>query len=629
MHDFDDAPSNTSGNRPFTEVLEAAVSRRTAIVGGLAAATAALVGPSIARASGELAGAPLNDNVDASGASDSASDELVGFRPSANPGGPDPTISDDYRYHVLIPWGTPLFPGVPELDPEHVELNSAADQERQVGLGHDAIWFFADDDGRSNTSGVLCINHEFASNEHCLRQADPDGLDDVRRSQAAHGVSVVELARHDAMWTPVVPGRRNRRITPNTPVSFSGPAAASKLLRNTAGNATVGTVNNCAHGVTPWGTYLTCEENFNGNFGTEDPTWQPSPAQARYGLTSTGAGYGWHRFDDRWDLADPAYENECNRFGWVVEIDPHDPASTPCKRTALGRFKHEGVAMTVGRGGRMVAYMGDDQRFDYIYKFVSADDHHTMRAAGRSPLDEGTLYVARFDDDQTGEWLELSPRHPQLADKPIDWILVNARVAADIVGATPMDRPEWVTVGPDEELYCALTNNVERGQPGQPGPDAANPAAPNVSGHIIRWRDEDGHIGTRFSWDIFVMASDTHPDNGGNRAGAFSSPDGLWADPEGRLFVQTDGAQPFGNNQLLVADIARGEFRRLFAGVAGDEVTGLAVTPDRRTLFCNVQHAGGGNPDVTNFPVPGRQGPQVPRDATIAITRRDGGVVGS
>jgi secreted PhoX family phosphatase len=387
------------------------------------------------------------------------------------------------------------------------------------------------------------------------------------------------------------------------------------------GNAPAGTVNNCANGYTPWGTYLTCEENFNGYFGAVDE-FVPTEEQARYGFTDTGFGYGWHVFDERWDLNKNAGEE--NRFGWIVEIDPHDPGAPPVKHTAMGRFKHEGFAFTTGRGGRAVGYMGDDQRFDYIYKFVSTSNWKSMRARGTSPFSEGTLYVARFDEDGTGEWLALTIDNPALAARFADQaeLLTYARIAADILGATPMDRPEWTSVAPNGDVYCTLTNNSRRTQA-----DAVNPEAPNNNGHIIRWRDADNHVGTTFEWDIFVLCTDILGSDH-----EFTDPDGLWADPDGRIFIETDGGQPNGgNNQMVVADSYTEEFRRLFTGVTSDEITGLTVTPDRRTLFCNTQHPGNGDPTRTNFPVLNDppDGTTIPRDATFVITRKDGGIVGS
>jgi hypothetical protein len=268
--------------------------------------------------------------------------------------------------------------------------------------------------------------------------------------------------------------------------------------------------------------------------------------------------------------------------------------------------------------------MGDDERFDYIYKFVSDGNWNAMRAQGLSPLDEGKLYAARFNDDGTGDWLELTIDNPLLAAMFNDQaeVLTYARMAADLLGATPMDRPEWTTVARNGDVYGTLTNNSRRTVP-----DAANPQAPNPDGHIIRWRDSDQHTGTTFEWDIFVLASDYY-----GTEDTFGSPDGIWADPDGRIFIQTDGGQPDGlNNQMLVADPYSGDIRRILEGVAGDEVTGIAVTPDRRTMFANLQHPGEGDPTATNFPVlnPVPDGITIPRDATLVITRKDGGIIGS
>lgn len=245
----------------------------------------------------------------------------------------------------------------------------------------------------------------------------------------------------------------------------------------------------------PWGTYLTCEENFNGYFGSTSSTWKASTEEARYGINANGFGYDWHKYDQRFDRAQPGYQNEINRFGWVVEIDPENPKAKPIKRTALGRIKHEGAEVVVGKNNRVVVYMGDDERFDYIYKFVSAGDWKKMVAAGKSPLDEGTLYAARFNDDGTGNWLELSPNNPALASWTIDKILVHTRLAADLAGATKMDRPEWIATGADGWQYGTLTNNSNRGRSGQPGINAANPIAQNTDGHIIRWKDSNGNLG--------------------------------------------------------------------------------------------------------------------------------------
>ena len=545
----------------------------------------------------------------------------INFEPVtlAEGNGPVPVISPDYSYDVLIPWGDPLQPGGPVFN----YPPNSADQALQVGIGHDGMTFFPFRRGKlgqkSNSHGLLAINHEFGSNDHVLGKPYPESLEDVRTSQHAHGVGIVEIKQRRGQWQ-TVNSRFARRIHVNTPVAFSGPVAGSALLENPAGNEPQGTVNNCANGETPWGTYLTCEENFNGYFGATGD-WNATVEDLRYGLTPFGFGYGWHEYDARFDLSNDDYRNEKHRFGWVVEIDPMDPTARPVKRTALGRFKHEGAEMTVGLGGRVVVYMGDDERFDYIYKFVSARNWKVMRAQGISPLDEGALFVARFNDDGSGEWLELTIDNPALAAVFSDQaeVLTFARKAADILGATKMDRPEWTSVGPDGSVYCTLTNNSRRTVA-----DGPNPLAPNFDGHIIRWRDSMRHIGRRFHWDIFLIAENTH-----GTEESFSSPDGIWADPEGRVFIQTDGGQKDGlNNQMLVADARTGEIRRLLTGVTDDEITGIATTPDRKTLFVNIQHPGNGNPAVTNFPAP-QDGVTIPRDCTLVIRRKDGGVIGS
>jgi secreted PhoX family phosphatase len=250
-----------------------------------------------------------------------------------------------------------------------------------------------------------------------------------------------------------------------------------------------------------------------------------------------------------------------------------------------------------------------------------------MVAAGKSPLDEGTLYVARFNDDGTGDWLELSTSNPALAGWSLEKILVYTRMAADLAGATKMDRPEWITVGPDGDVYCTLTNNTQRGTTGRATVNASNPTVANKWGHIVRWRDAKQHTGLTFSWDMFALAANVS-DSAGQM---FGSPDGIWADKDGRVFVQTDGEQPGGNNdQMLVADAGSKQFKRIFTGVKGCEVTGVAVTPARDVMFVNIQHPGDGDPKVSNFPEPftGATGP-VPRDCTIVITRKNGDVIGS
>jgi secreted PhoX family phosphatase len=577
--DHDDYISNESGNLPFTEVLARYRSRREVLGGGVAAAAAFLSANALA---GGLQG---NQPRNQKGA-------LVNFTavPVAGGGGTTPRVSSDYSWQPLIPWGTPLYEGA----------------EDTVGIGHDGMHFFPLN--KSGTHGLLAINHEYGDNPIVLEgRSTPADIEDVRWSQYNHGASVVEIAKQGNAWVTANTTGCARRVTANTPVAFSGPVAGSALLENAAGNAPQGTINNCANGFTPWGTYLTCEENFNNYFGA-NAAWTASAMDKRYGVSAGGSAYGWHLFDPRFDLSNPDYANERNRFGWVVEIDPFNAEQMPVKRTALGRVKHEGIALVEGHNQRVVGYMGDDQAFDYIYKFVSEGNWKSMMARGLHPLDHGKLFVARFNEDGTCDWLELTIDNPALAAEFSSQaeVLVYTRRASDLLGATPMDRPEWTTVAPNGLVYCTLTNNT-----GRTTPTNANPTAPNRNGHIIRWLDSNQHVGLSFEWEIFVVADDTH-----GSEDSFASPDGLWADPDGRLFIETDGSQADGlNDQVLVADIYSGEIRRIFEGVQGGEMTGITVTPDRRTLFVNIQHP---NPDTS-----------VQRDLTIVITRNDGGVVGS
>jgi secreted PhoX family phosphatase len=601
--------SNHSNNETFEEVLNSYMSRRQMIVGGLAGAALTFMGGSKVSALSGNGGA---------GARITAAKAKIGFTSIPLQSTAMPKIAPEYEYSVLIPWREKLDGSGTSF--EYAGF-TAEDQAKSIGIGHDGMTYFGD-----NKKGMLCINHEYGTTPHIMGKALPTSLDDVKLSQAAHGVSVVMIENTKSGWK-LVKSAKNRRIHGNTPMKFSGPAAKSEMLVNSAGNPVLGTLNNCANGQTPWGTYLTCEENFNGYFGTASTTWKANVEQTRYGVVAAGFGYDWHKFDARFDLSNAAYANEINRFGWVVEIDPNNPKSVPVKRTALGRIKHEGATVVEGKDGRAVVYMGDDERFDYVYKFVSKDSWKKMIAAGKSPLDEGTLYVAKYNDNGTGEWLELSTKNPLLAGWSIDKILVQTRIAADTVGATKMDRPEWVAAGPGGNMYVTLTNNTQRGTTGKAGINSANPTAVNSNGHIIRWKDANKHIGTTFNWEIFVLANNVK-DAGGQM---FGSPDGIWVDPDGRVFVQTDGSQPGGNNdQLLVADPVTREFKRLFTGVKGCEVTGITTTPDRKTMFVNLQHPGDGSPTVTNFPefFIGASGP-VPRDCTVVITRTNGGIIGS
>jgi secreted PhoX family phosphatase len=560
-------------------------------------------------------------------------------------------VPEGYVPEVIAAWGEPI--GVPgQMPPWRADAgNSAADQAVQMGMHHDGIHFYPLEG--SSTRGLLAMNHEYTDDG--LLHAD--GLktwsaEKVRKSQAAHGVAVIEVELKDARWQMVRPSRYARRFTAFTPFAVQGPAAGHALMRTAAdpaGRTVLGTLNNCASGMTPWGTYLSGEENWAFYF---DGGEQTTADQKRWGLPRT-SGYRWAAHDERFDAT--RHPNEFHRFGWVVEIDPMDPTSTPVKRTALGRAAHEGAWVAVTKDGRAVVYSGEDARFEYIYKFVSRDRIAAGGAqANRELLDHGTLYVARFDADGSGQWLPLVHGQGPLtaangfADQ--GEVVIRLRQASDRLGATKMDRPEWLAIDQKGgEVYCTLTNNSSRGQPNFPGVDAANPRANNTMGTVIRWKEDGDFDATSMRWNHLVLAGDpanTRPEAKGNFKGdIFGCPDGLILDARGVLWIQTDAHatqmykgefERIGNNQMLACDRSTGEIRRFLTGPTNCEITGATLTPDLRTMFINVQHPGETPSDrsdpadpskFSNWPDyrPGGR----PRSATVVIRKRDGGVIGS
>ncbi|MGN8277166.1 PhoX family protein [Pseudomonas sp. SMV71] len=578
---------------------------------------------------------------------------LLGFKSIAAATTDTITLPPGYKSSVLISWGQPLKKNAPAFDPSG--NGTARAQEVQFGDNNDGMSLFPFPG--DNNRALMAINNEYTNYRYLFPHGgQPQSAEDVHKAQASEGVSVIEVQRRrGGQWQFVQDSRYNRRIHGNTPIRLRGPAAGHDLLKTSAdksGKKVLGTFQNCANGMTPWGTYLTCEENFTDCFGSSKSDLQFDEAQKRYGATVASREINWHLYDPRFDLA--KNPNELNRHGWVVEIDPFDPDSTPVKRTALGRFKHENAALAQTRDGRAVVYMGDDERGEFIYKFVSRERINPRNAkANRNLLDHGTLYVARFDAGDgnpdhpkgKGQWIELTHGKNGLdassgfADQA--QILIHARLAASAVGATRMDRPEWIVVSPkDGQVYCTLTNNSKRGEDGQPV-DGPNPRAKNVYGQILRWRtDRDDHASKTFSWDLFVVAGNPTVHAGTPKAGSsninaqnmFNSPDGLGFDKAGRLWILTDGDSSnagdfagMGNNQMLCADPDSGEIRRFMVGPVGCEVTGISFAPDQKALFVGIQHPGENGGSTFPEHLPNGK----PRSSVMVITREDGGVIGA
>ncbi len=645
--DSEDISTNLSANAEFQTVVDSAVSRRGFLRSGTGLTAAMFLG-----LGGGLAGC-------ATSASHGSGKPLMGFKAIPISTSDSLQIAPGYTASVLAPWGTPLIDGAPNFKGDGSE--DAATQALQVGDNHDGIHFFALNG--KNDEGLLVMNHEYCTVDEKTgayvwlfgsKGADVRktwSKDNVHKSMNAHGVSVIHIQKNaKGQWDLVKGSAYHRRITAFSAMEMTGPAAGDALLQtkgDPSGRRAQGTFNNCGNGFTPWGTYLACEENFNNYFGTSGAEDRRNAAQKRYGLSAKGSTFQWEKHEARFDYAKEP--NESNRFGWIVEIDPFNPGSIAQKRTALGRFKHENAAFALTKDGRAVVYMGDDQVNDYIYKFVS-DGKYTKGGDNSQLLDKGKLYVARFDAGKavgdfagTGEWLLLDKQaNPKLqADSSFAnqaAVLVHARMAGDVVGATKMDRPEWVSVHPKTgEVYVTLTNNTSRTVA-----DEANPRAKNVYGQIVRWREAGGDAAaTTFEWDIFVLAGNptVHTERKDLRAGSanitadntFNSPDGLAFDADGRLWIQTDGKYSNqgdyagqGNNQMLCADPVTKEIRRFFVGPKEAEVTGITFTPDHKTMFINIQHPG----EEGDSHWPGG-GSTIPRSATVVITKDDGGVIGT
>ncbi|MCV6610456.1 MAG: PhoX family phosphatase [Amphritea sp.] len=611
----------------FSKIIDAGLSRRRFMQGGATAMGLF------------LAANPLTQAVAASAQPNS---KLLGFDKIPTSTADTFVVPEGYVAKPLISWGDPILQGAPMFDESGKQPSSA--QAGQFGDNTDGMSFFPLSEDRA----LLAVNNEYTNYKLLFdHQGQAMTADDVKKAQAAHGVSVFEIKRSNDGWEYIKDSKYNRRITANTEMMLTGPAAGHDLMKTSAdasGKKVLGTFNNCANGETPWGTYLTCEENFNGYFAK--PGGEQDVHQKRYGIKDDSK-YQWYKFDDRFDVTKEA--NEPNRHGWVVEIDPMDPTATPLKRTALGRFKHENAAVTVADNGHVVVYLGDDERGEHIYKFVSRNKYNpSNQAANRDLLEQGTLYVARFNAKDgevrgTGEWIELTYGKNGLTKEngfnSQAEVMIFAREAATVVGATTMDRPEWVAVHPETKtVCCTLTNNKNRGKKDNQPVGGPNPRANNKYGQIVRWNEANGdNTAATFKWDLFLVAGNptVHKDFYAGSANItdenmFNSPDGLGFDQGGRLWIMTDGKYSnegdfagMGNNQVLVADPATGEVRRFATGPIACELTGLAFSPDQRTVFIGVQHPGEKD-KPSHFPAGGNS---KPRSTIMVVQRKDGGII--
>ncbi len=622
---------NPTDNPTFREVASSALSRRTMLRGAGVGALTLLVGAQV-------------------GALPAAADEVADQAPALLTGpsrGPLPfapidpvpatidefTVPPGYDWRPVIRWGDPLFDATDSFD---VTRQSPARQERQFGYNNDYTDVIVIP-GTGGREALLVCNHEYVNpNIMFPATTDPAAIDDQRRiAQAAHGMSVVHLHRRrpGTPWTYTVGSRYNRRITANTPFTVAGPLAGAPILRTAAdpaGRTILGTLGNCAGGTTPWGTVLSGEENFNGYFRTAAPS-TASPELGRYGLADKPSTYGWESIDPRFDARVAGNELEPNRFGWIVELDPFEPGEAPVKHTALGRFKHEGANVIVGRSGHVAAYMGDDERFDYLYKFVSRrtmrkGNSRRARAFNKTLLTEGSLYVARFTGDSpateidgtgrlpsdgafdgTGRWLPIVVNGvSQVQGFSTEQALTYCRLAADQLGATKMDRCEDVQPSPTTgKVYVACTNNTDRGKPGKEGPTEPNPRAANRDGHIVEITEDGGDArSTTFRWSLLLVCGDPSTTASAYFAGfppelvsPISCPDNVAFDSRGDLWIATDGApSTIGYNDGLfkvpLTGRERGHVQQFLAVPREAETCGPVIHDRDGMVFVAVQHPG-------------------------------------
>ncbi|MEU6566167.1 PhoX family protein [Streptomyces parvulus] len=659
---FHEVP-NTSANEYVGDVIAGALSRRSmmraAAVVTVAAAGAGAVG---------VAGAPSAQAAPAAGHGHGHHPKPQGarglrFTPVAPNKDDKVTVPEGYRQDVVIRWGEPILRGAPAFDPEK---QTAKAQAGQFGYNNDFLALLPLRGERDRQ--VLVANHEYTDEILMFRGYDPENptREQVEIAWAAHGLSVVavEEERRSGRLTPVSRHRLNRRVTATTEFRLTGPAAGSDLVKTSvdrSGRKVLGTLNNCSGGTTPWGTTLHGEENFNQYFANSG-----RDTDKRYGIGTGATERKWERFDKRFDVAKEP--NEVHRFGYVVELDPYDPESTPRKHTLLGRFKHEAATVRLTWDGRPVVYTGDDERFDYFYKFVGSKRmrHGGSRSAREhnlSLLDEGTLYVAKLSGDSpaieidgtgklprdgefdgSGHWIPLVTATEDGAVSHVEGmsaeeVCVFTRLAGDKVGATKMDRPEDIEPSPQTgKVYVALTNNTNRGVGSNAKPDEANPRNANKHGHVLelteRWNRADA---TSFAWSLFLVAGD--PEDPAtyfagfpkDRVSPISCPDNVAFDDHGNLWISTDG-NALGTHDGLFGVATRGdrrgELKQFLTVPTGAETCGPLVQ-DRRVLVA-VQHPG--EIDGASVEKPASTWPDGPgkivRPAVVAVWRADGEDIG-
>ena len=620
---FHEVP-NTSKGQYFGDIVKTAMTRRGILRGGALAVVAVGAGGVLAAcstdepASGGSAGGstttPPVDGVDFTAVEPNTEDAVV--------------VPEGYEQAVIIRWGDPVLEGAPAFD---FDNQTAAAQAQQFGFNNDFAGLLPIEG--SDNSYLLVVNHEYTTEPFLFKGYDEENptREQFDIALAAHGLSVLRVDGESGSGklTPAF-SEYNRRITGTTKFVITGPAAGSDLLKTSVdptGTTAFGTFNNCSGGLTPWGTVLSGEENINQYFGNAESVTEPVQAArlARYGIEGAASDRKWERFDKRFDIAQEP--NEVNRFGYVVEVDPWDPNSTPIKHTALGRFKHEAATIYVTDDGTVVAYSGDDERFDYMYKFVSS--RKVMSGNGQAAmrhnttiLDAGTLYVAVLTGDAPdsidgsgtlpasgkfagkGEWIPLlrtgeDGRGESLVDgMSAEEVAVFTRQAGDKVGATKMDRPEDFEPNPvTGKVYVALTNNSNRGTEGKAAADEANPRNKNKNGQVLEIEDE--HAGTTFVWNLLIVAGD--PNEADTYFGGFdksqvspiSCPDNLAFDSKGNLWISTDGNALESNDGLFAVVLdgeRRGETRQFLTVPAGGETCGPIIQDER--VVVAVQHPG-------------------------------------